>query len=203
MQNATGRDSASGELSFWGRCQAKDMVKRWANVHIDHLYSSTLKRALDTAHEIAKYNKRTLEIEARQQLVERYLGTTVDQYAREDNNDAVFKEAMGFARGSRGIVNRDYRPSGGGESFSDVARRGRQFVEKEILGRCAIPLARSLESFADIKRTFSVKMSPELGDIPHMVIVSHNAFLTEMYEGIRCWNEDRPDSGVEWQNADW
>jgi hypothetical protein len=205
VQNATGEDSASVELSFRGRHQAEKLGKEWANLRIDHLYSSTLERALDTAREIHKYNKYTTEIEQSEQLIERYMGTTFLQYAKEGNQYALFKEAMGYAMGrcpASGLP-RDHRPSGGGESFSDVARRGRQFVEKEILGRWTIPLARSLDSFSDMRRTRTTEMPQELEGIPHIVIVSHNVFLNELYEGMECWNEGLVDTRAEWANTGW
>jgi hypothetical protein len=48
-------------------------------------------------------------------------------------------------------LNRDYRSSGCDESSSNVARCGRQFLEKEILGKFAVPLEQSLDSFEDMK----------------------------------------------------
>jgi hypothetical protein len=42
-------------------------------------------------------------------------------------------------------------------------------------------------------------MLPE--GIPHMLVVSHNLFLNELYEGIWRWNKDRVDSRVKWDNA--
>jgi hypothetical protein len=119
---------------------------------------------------------------------------------REGKVEAFNKEAMGVANG---LPLRDHRPSGGGESFDDVAKRGRQFIEKEIIGKFMVPLARSLDSFADLKRTRSEEIPPELEGIPHVVIVSHNVFLNELYEGMDCWYEGEVDTRAEWHNAGW
>jgi broad specificity phosphatase PhoE len=201
MQNATNRYSEQDELSSKGHVQAENLGKDWANIRIDHLYSSTLERAVGTAHEIAKYNKGTLEIEQSEQLIEQHFGTTALQYAREGKISHWFEEVTGTNSLFGGAVDPDYRPSGGGESLSDVARRGRRFVEKEILGRFAVPLARSLDSFLDMKRDSDVNNLPE--GIPHIVVVSHDTFLKELYRGIRCWNKKGDCLRVRWHNAGW
>jgi len=40
--------------------------------------------------------------------------------------------------------------------------------------------------------------------IPHIMIVSHNLFLTELYESLGCWNSSKHDqTGTEYDNAEW
>ena len=190
----------SCELTCWGRSEAEELGTEWTNVRIDQLYSSTLVRALDTARQIAKYNQVTPEIEQSEQIVKRYLGTACAQYIKEDNEAAFRKEIMVV---KNGLPLRDHRPGGGGESFEDVAKRGRQFMEKEILGKFVVPLTRSLDSFAHLKQTRSAEIPPELEGIPHVVVISHNIFLNELYEGMECWYEGEVDTRAEWRNAGW
>ena len=61
-----------GKLSREGKTQAKKVAKRLSKEKIDAIYSSDLKRATDTAKEIAKFHQLTVQFD--QRLRERFFG---------------------------------------------------------------------------------------------------------------------------------
>lgn len=99
----------SGTLSRLGKQQAKKLALRLKNEKIDVIYSSDLKRALDTTKTIAKYHKKTLLIIDRQ-LRERYCGKL---------------------EGKKIPENFDWETiSNGLESRKSIAKRAKSFVDK-------------------------------------------------------------------------
>jgi probable phosphoglycerate mutase len=184
-------------LTAQGRDQAKALGKKWSNVRIDHLYSSILERALDTALEISTQNISHPEIEKSLRLVEHHWGYNAIDYSNRGMNDQVRYELGGFGPG----VDRNHVPSGGGESYNNVASRAREFVESQILGRFGVCLSEVPESLTNEETAVTAETLPE--GIPHIVIVSHNVFLTELYEGLLYWNKDHKMTDIYWPNAGW
>lgn len=184
-------------LTPTGCIQAEALGKEWSKVHIDHLYSSTLKRAVDTAREISTHNVGHPEIEQRAALVEHRWGETALDYSRNGYHDA----AMRALTGGYSPINRKYRPSGGGESYNDVAIRGKTFLLTEILGKFGAPVSQAPKSLREKEKALTAESLPE--GIPHVVVVSHNIFLTELYEGLLCWGKEHEMMNYCWNNAGW
>ncbi|KAH8110889.1 phosphoglycerate mutase-like protein [Phellopilus nigrolimitatus] len=170
------RDDPWDPLTDRGRQQAAALGARWKDVRIDALLSSHLTRAKDTAQAIADANIGHPEVVVEDNLHERKYGTYVDG----------IKDTPGFYRAVNGYSSfgsnpdRTHRPICGGESFSDVAERAYTAMVK-ILSKYGKALDEPYREQA--------KNLPD--DIPHVVIVSHNIFLTELYECILQWHEPR------------
>jgi hypothetical protein len=92
---------------------------------------------------------------------------------------------------SGAAARRDFRVSAS-ESHNDVGKRAIEFVENEVLGRFDAPQEAELENPETL---------PE--GMPHVVIVGHNLFLTELYEGLLFWHQDNKEGNVSWTNASW
>jgi hypothetical protein len=198
-------------LTEQGQSEANSLGLEWANVHIDHLYSSTFERAVQTAKAISAQNVSHPEIEQTKKIVEHYWGQTAIDYSKRGAHDLVRQALSGKWGG--GTPERDYRPEGGGESYQDVAVRARDFVEDEILGRFGVALSDVSKDLVDRqsspKDRYGRLKSPVTADvlpegIPHVVVVSHNIFLTELYEGLIYWNSGTHRNTYNyWANASW
>ena len=92
-----------GKLSKKGKVQAKKVARRLKNEKIDHIYSSDLKRAEDTAKEIAKYHK-GVPLELTKELRELYYGAfegkrrDVVGYGKLPKNGETSEQAIRRAR---------------------------------------------------------------------------------------------------------
>lgn len=107
-----------GTLSRTGVNQARLVAKRLSDLNIDIIFSSDLRRAVNTAKEITKYHPESKFI-LDKRLRERAFGIYDGKH-----KDIVFKKVLhpkGFG----------YRPPEG-ESFEDVIKRVKNFY-KEIL----------------------------------------------------------------------
>lgn len=170
-----------------GRIQAECLGEAWANVRIDALYSSTLERAYDTAAEIAKHNIKHPDIEQMEILVEQKYGTYVADMMARGAETRAMEALTGRSSWDTGPPIRSHRPPNGGESLQDVATRASRAISG-ILLRNLVKFDEPPKSFVDNEK---VDMPEELPDgVPHVVIVSHNIFLTELYEELLCWNTD-------------
>jgi broad specificity phosphatase PhoE len=78
-----------GDLSELGKSQAKELGEEWKDVRIDNLYSSTLKRAYNTALAISTQNKAQPRVIQDEIFVERKIGDNTYELAREGDTEAL------------------------------------------------------------------------------------------------------------------
>ena len=106
-----------GTLTKKGREQARKLALRLRKEKIDIIYSSDLRRAKDTAKEIAKYHKAPF---------------IIDKSLRERNYGKFEGKKGGYMMKIRiesGIPRYLFRPDGG-ESFIDLTKRVEKFLDK-------------------------------------------------------------------------
>jgi probable phosphoglycerate mutase len=188
-------------LTEYGRQQAERLGKEWRDVHIDVLHSSTLQRAHDTALQIAKHNHNaTLEVVTDDQYVERKMGQAVIDAINEGRIERASDLYTGLWRGSSGVTPRGYRPPDGGESPNDVAMRA-MFGLLRLLHKYGKELDEPPREFVDMTVIDSPSVLPE--GIPHVVVVSHNIFLSELYESMFSWAENHRMTTCDYRNAQW
>ena len=188
-------------LTEYGREQAESLGKNWKDVHIDVLRSSTLQRAHDTALQIAKHNHNaTLEVKADSIYVERKQGQAVIDALKAWNPERASDLYTGLSRYESGITRRVYRPPGGGESPNDVALRakGSLFILLHQYGKEQDEPPRE---FVDKTVIDSPNILPE--GIPHVVVVSHNIFLSELYDSMFSWGSKHRMTTCDYRNAEW
>jgi broad specificity phosphatase PhoE len=157
-----------------------------------------LERAVQTANGISAHNISHPEVEQTSKIVEHYWGTEALKCSRKGQHEAARYELAGSYGGA---PKRDFRPRGGGESYKDVGERARDFVENEVLGRFGVALSEVSKDLLDEQKSKTPDILPE--GIPHVVLVSHNLFLTELYEGLLFWNKVHKDTRNYWANAAW
>lgn len=166
-------------LTDYGAEQAQHLGNDWKDVHIDILHSSTLQRAHHTAIKIAEHNHNTkLKV------------TTDEIYIEMEIGEAYFVDLLD---------NHDYQPEGG-ESLNQVSSRAKQSLVK-LLAQYGKELDNPPKEFIDRVKIDSPNVLPE--GIPHVVVVSHNAFLSEFYDSMYKWNKDCGMTNCRYDNADW
>ena len=106
-----------GKLTKKGREQAKKLAHCLKNEKIDVIYSSDMKRAKDTAKEIAKYHKAPVIFT--REIRERHYGKLEGRKGEE----------MKKLRIKSGKPRYLFRPDGG-ESFVDLTERADKFLKK-------------------------------------------------------------------------
>jgi broad specificity phosphatase PhoE len=182
-------------LTWLGREQAQKLGKDWAEVGVDAIYTSTLSRAKDTALAIAEHNRCHPKITEWESLKEHDHGPRFEELMKQERFDAAHRERSGPSFQSD-AAKRQYCPTGG-ESLDDLVSRGIHALRKIILSH-GVELSTLLE-----------KMSPEqrkksIDELPHIAIVSHNIFLSELWEAMKQWDEPMPrDMGTNYDNASW
>jgi probable phosphoglycerate mutase len=188
-------------LTEYGRGQAERLGKDWRDVHIDVLHASTLQRAHDTALQIAKHNHNaTLEVITDVRYVERKMGQAVLDAIHAGNTERASDLYTGLSRGQSGTTPRGYRPPGGGESPNDVAMRAKMNLLILLL-EYGKELDEPPREFIDKTVIDSPNVLPE--GIPHVVVVSHNIFLAELYESMFSWASDHRMTTCDYRNAEW
>ena len=110
---------AQGTLSELGREQARKAAVRLQSTKFEAIFSSDLRRAVDTATEIAEYHEST--VQKSPLLRERNAGDFQGKPRAE----------LFAAREASGLEIVDYRPPNG-ESYADLQLNGKQFLEKHI-----------------------------------------------------------------------
>jgi broad specificity phosphatase PhoE len=177
------------DLTETGEVQAETLGERWKDVRIDHLYCSTMKRAYQTALPISQKNKAHPEILKSWDLVERKYGELVRR--RAAYNDDITSDVYGTSNApALKDINRDFRPSEGGESLNDVSLRARAWL-RVIVALHGKETDAPIESFKKDEEEYDPESLP--ADLPHVVAVSHNIFLSELYESLL-------NQGVPWDN---
>jgi len=170
-------------LTETGRLQAETLGKDWADTHIDHLLSSPLQRAHDTAKALSSHNEGHSEIIVNPLLEERRFG------------DIAYRVMQ-----SNALPLRDRSPTQDGESMNMVAMRA-EAITRMILREYAIELSEIPEFFLKKKTTDTPAVLPD--GVPHVVIVSHNGFLMEFYDKLYSWGREHLSTKSEWGNAHW
>ncbi|KAF8510273.1 histidine phosphatase superfamily [Gautieria morchelliformis] len=200
--NTTERSIPDDEdgLSERGREQARYLGKEWANVRIDALYTSPYLRAKETAQLLAEHNHSHPEVKEGARLVEHDLGPVYRRLMEEDR----FKEADRERIGENpiwGLPERKHCPTGG-ESLQTLVHRGIYQLQEIVLKHAvALPVPPE-EMNTDYKSHEAVDELVE--NVPHVVIVAHNIFLTELWEALGSWNEERHVStDAHFPNAGW
>jgi broad specificity phosphatase PhoE len=188
-------------LTQYGRQQAERLGNDWKDVHIDFLEASTLQRAHDTALQIAKYNHdATLKVTTKDIYVERRMGQAGIDAVRAGNQERAKALYTGLLPGQSGTTPRNHQPPGGGESPYAVANRARLSLIA-LIRKYGKELDEPPKEFLDKMVTNSPDVLPE--GIPHVVVVSHNIFLAELYESMFGWNSDHRMTTCNYRNADW
>jgi broad specificity phosphatase PhoE len=187
-------------LTEVGKRQAERLGNDWKDVHIDGLYSSTLDRAYDTACQIRTQNPASPEVIKSPLLVERKMGQEVIELGRAGHSESAGILYTGIGRYQSGPTPRGYRPPRGGESPNDVAERAKVSLVR-LLTIHGVDLEEPPKEFVDKVTIDSPNILPE--GIPHVVLVSHNVFLSELYETMLGWNTYYRMTDIDYSNADW
>ena len=192
-------DDGPNPLTDTGRWQADELGRKWADTPIDHLLSSPLQRAADTAKALSSHNKGHPEIVIHPSLVERRYGNRVHQLIQWDYA-AGRLELTGKPAYTPGPISRFHCPAEGGESMNMVALRAEAII-RLILSNYGVNLSEPPEFFLEKKMTNKPTVLPD--GIPHVVIVSHNVFLMELYEKLYSWGGEHVQTDCDWKNASW
>jgi probable phosphoglycerate mutase len=160
-----------------------------------------LKRAHLTALQIAKHNHdATLEVTTDDTYVERRMGQAVIDALYAGRIATAMTLYRGLSPDQSGVIPRDHQPPDGGESLNVVAYRARLSLTA-LLGKYGKELDETPKEFLDKTVIDSPNVLPE--GIPHVVVVSHNIFLTELYESMFRWNSSYRVTTCQYCNADW
>jgi len=117
------------------------------------------------------------------------------------NHQAAQKELRGASSSyDYGPPSRSHCPAEGGESMNMVANRAEAIILL-ILNTYAVDLSEAPQSFLEKKTADTPAVLPD--EIPHVVIVSHNVFLMELYEKLRSWGRTHSETDCHWKNAAW
>jgi broad specificity phosphatase PhoE len=188
-------------LTRRGMEQAEQLGNDWKDVRIDVLQSSTLQRAHLTALGIARHNHdTTLEVATDDIYVERRMGQAVIDALYAGDGTKAMKLLNGSSPGQDMIILRDHQSPGGGESLNDVAFRASLSLTV-LLRKYGKEMDEPPREFLDKTVIDSPNVLPE--GIPHVVVVSHNLFLIELYEAMFSWNGPYRITTCDYRNMDW
>jgi phosphohistidine phosphatase SixA len=188
------RSLEKADLTPEGLEAADALGKEWSNVRIDHIYASSLERAVQTAEKISEHNIDHPKVEQNDELKEQRWGTVVEEYYKEGKTDEA--RTFLFSR----PYSRSYRPPGGGESSEDLCARSHAFVENDVLGRFGVCLT---ELPKVTSRFYSLPPETLPDGIPHVLAVSHNTLMNELYEELMYWNKPHENTYFSWGTATW
>lgn len=187
-------------LTTAGRRQASNLGIVWKDAHIDHIYTSPLDRAIDTATALLAANEneavKSLPLIQRWDVEEQWHGSDLTQ-------PGLSASARQWIAGAhlRGEELRAHRPGGGGESYNDVAARAKLFT-LDIFDKHGVELAEKPVCSKENKDQLSADVNELPEGVPHIVLVSHNIFLSELYEAQLCW-ERHQQTSIGYNNTDW
>ncbi|CAO1627560.1 unnamed protein product [Sympodiomycopsis kandeliae] len=162
-------------LTSTGLAQAKALAESFANVHLDAVYSSDLKRASQTAHEIVNQNKTSPPppLVQTQSLREQFFGAAegqdVSQAEKSNPSNAETARDAAF-------------PSG--ETLNAVNARLATAVRRFILPR--------LEGLRNNTASQSF--------VPHVCIVAHGIAIAELLRVFMAAHDSASQYGEPWQH---
>ncbi|KAF8529716.1 histidine phosphatase superfamily, partial [Hysterangium stoloniferum] len=187
------------ELTTRGQDQARQLGQEWASVRTDAIYSSDMARAKATAQAIIDVHSSTLELKTLSRLREQAHGPEVEECMRWcDYSRARRLRTGGYHPSSQEA--RLHRPPDG-ECPTDVAERG-VLVLQYLIHRYGRYLPSPPAELLEDRPIQSANQLPD--GVPHIVIVSHNLFLSELHEALLSWNEEQHrDSWIEYGNTHW
>jgi probable phosphoglycerate mutase len=84
--------------------------------------------------------------------------------------------------------------------LNTVAWRG-QAIIRLILHSYGVNLSEAPEFFLNKKTTATPAVLPD--GIPHVVMVSHNVFLSELYEELQSWGGEHLQTDCDYKNTSW
>jgi probable phosphoglycerate mutase len=84
--------------------------------------------------------------------------------------------------------------------LNTVTLRGEIFI-RSILNTHGVNLSEAPEFFLNKKTTATPAVLPD--GIPHVVIVSHNVFLSELYEKLQYWGKEYSLTDCDYKNTSW
>jgi probable phosphoglycerate mutase len=172
-------------LTDIGKLQAKSLGERWSNVRIDAICSSDMNRAMATAAEIVNFHSSKLQLET--------------------NNWFREQDVAGWENHERPGLNR--------EDARGYAAHGREPLDY-VVNRSLMAIVILVRKYGIYLRTPPTELfgdSHSLTDpsklpdnVPHIVIVSHNILLSELYEALFSWTaEKHVNLGIEYANTGW
>jgi len=185
-----------------GEIQAKALGLRWLDIRIDYLLSSPLTRAVQTAEAIAYINQSNPEIMQMDILKEQDHGKLFRSYMAAGKINAANTLRRGCASSDfDGVVPRNYRAPEGGESYNDLVARGARLLK--CLAKMGVELTVPPRELSE--EYTSTSLPDELPKtVPHIVVVSHNLFLSELYDALHCWGKpEHVGKMFDYQNANW
>ncbi|KDQ63917.1 hypothetical protein JAAARDRAFT_27583 [Jaapia argillacea MUCL 33604] len=160
-------------------------------------------RAHQTAQAVVEWNKSKPAIILTDRLVEQDFGREVEKLMSKGLDDEALKERVGWFDDD-GHPSRTHRPSKGGESMDDVARRA--FVQvMQVLQEHGVCLGEAPRRVHDERVSHRPCGEMELVEgVKHVVFVSHNLFLCELWEGMLSWNQPKHEwTKNSYKNATW
>ncbi|KAF8529717.1 hypothetical protein BU17DRAFT_36380 [Hysterangium stoloniferum] len=167
--------------------QATKLGQDWADVRIDAIYSSDAEEANLIVQIIVNAHSSALESRTLSLLRKQYLDPEITECM-----------LLGDFSGARRLPTGGYAPDSqngqlhrlpGGESVTDVAERG-VLVLQYLIHRYGRYLSSPPTEFAN----------PLPDGVPHIVVVSHDIFLLELYEALLSWNA-KQHSSMEYGNT--
>ncbi|KAF8504267.1 hypothetical protein JB92DRAFT_2967794 [Gautieria morchelliformis] len=133
-------------------------------------------------------------------LVEHDFGPVVRQLMAANRLEEANCERTG--KYTPGLPERKYRPSGG-ESLQDLVHRGISEL-RDIVLRHAVALPAPPEEMNESDYRPRGTVDKLVKGVPHVVIVSHNIFLAELWKALASWKEENHvDTYNDYRNAGW
>jgi broad specificity phosphatase PhoE len=195
-------DNAPNPLTERGRLQAEELGQKWTGTRIDYLVSSPIERAHDTAKALSNHNTGHPEVHINNDLIERKFGRKVARLMAQGLVREAREEMTGLSYfGPRPqALSLIHRPDEAGESFSDLSTRVQRLVSS-VLQYLSVKLSGPPEFFLERKNTTDPTDLPD--GVPHVVVVSHNHFLVELYETMHSWRKQHRRTSCDYRNAAW
>ncbi|OBZ62663.1 hypothetical protein A0H81_15021 [Grifola frondosa] len=204
-------DDQRDVLTKKGEEQSQALGRDFANIHFDTILCSPLKRATQTAEYLLKSNDTNPAPPVRHWdlLKEQDHGPEFRSLMLRGYRDAAYE--LRIPRGNP----RNHRP-GSGESAADVEKCCIDTIWRLMMW-FAREVPQSPEGLDDESKSCGLQVSiAELAGhpdckpdtlppgVPHVGIVSHNLFLTELVEALLSWHsESHADTSVQFQSGSW
>ncbi|KIK59586.1 hypothetical protein GYMLUDRAFT_44541 [Collybiopsis luxurians FD-317 M1] len=205
------RAGPDSPLTCIGNSQVESLALSWSRVRITKLVSSHLQRAVTTAKTISALNVSRPPVWIDRTVQEQLPGALAPKlFISGKTREGSLALGRVLVEGK---MPRDHVPPEGGESLNMVAERAKNFLLGVMMEH-----AMETEMVSTVHagpQEFDSEMWKLGGDppepakmppgIPHVVVVSHNVFLGELYETMYYWNSTERADGLwcHWKNATW